>query len=450
MKLLADSPQDVDIRALMSSDTQGDYIYMYPPRQAYSTIDGRTATSVIDKSLEHTQHDPVNLYLHFPFCKQICKFCNLYAVPLGDDSLFDAYVTMLEREMQSWSARIGGRPIDTVYLGGGTPSLLPVDALDRVLRGIEKTFSVDMDSVAEVALEVAPDTVDARKLHDLQGIGINRVNLGLQSATDEEIRSIGRRHGFDRAQRSIVDALEAGFGNVCIDLIYGLPGQSVESWIATLEKVVALSAPTVCAYPLTLRPGTGFGRRGVSIEGHDQYRKYELARDVLRSVGYEQETHVRYVVAGVGGYRQKVNHWAGQDIVGLGAGARGYLHRLDYRNGYSLRRRKSALVTYMEDMTDGRCPIRSGFELDPDERLRKALILGLLNLDRRRVVTHHGVDPVDAFPGIFDELTSLDLAQVDDDRIALTEAGRKFRDLVVQLFFSSDVWKRIKEFDYSE
>lgn len=450
MKLLADSPAGVDIRALISEQVQGDYIYMYPPRQAYSAFDNKTALSLIDRSLQHTRTDQVNLYLHFPFCKQICKFCNLYAVPVGHESLFGAYTDMLQREMRSWSTRLDGRRIDTIYLGGGTPSLMPVEILDRVLRSLEEVFSIDVTDVAEVALEVAPDTVDAGKLRDLSSIGINRVNIGLQSATDEEIRSIGRHHGFQLAHQSIADALEAGFRNVCVDLIYGLPGQSIESWTSTLEKVISLSAPTVCAYPLTLRPGTGFGRRGVTVDGQTQYRKYELARDMLRAVGYEQETHVRYVVAGIGGYRQKVNHWAGQDIIGIGAGARGYLHGLDYRNGYSLRHRKSALVAYMEDMSNGRSPVRSGYELDADERLRKSIILGLLNLDRIALTKRHGIDPFAAFTDIFEDLRSLGLVKISDAEIRMTELGRKYRDLVVQRFFSSDVWKRIEMFDYSE
>jgi oxygen-independent coproporphyrinogen III oxidase len=450
MKLLAESPDRVDVEKLIRDQVQGDYIYMYPPRQAYYPMSRDVLEPIIASSLEGTATEPLNLYVHFPFCKQVCGFCNLYSVVARPDEAFARYVDTVGRELRRFAGITTGRPVDTIYLGGGTPSILPARELDRCLSLIESAFRTDRSLVAEVALEVAPDTVNLAKLRDLVDIGINRINLGLQTTSDAGLQQIGRRHDFARARGVIDDALTRGFDNVCIDLIYGLPGQSIEDWQQTVMDVVAFGAPTICAYPLTLRPGTGFAHKTFELCGVDQYSKYEIARELLCAAGYAQETHVRYVIPAKGGYRQKRNHWAGQDILGVGAGARGYLRECDYRNGYSIRRRRSALEAYYDNEAREGWTATSGFCLDADERMRRHVILGLLDLDRDRFRAESGADVLDLFGEQISKLERLDLLTVASDRIRLTSSGRKYRDLLVQMFFSSEVWKRISDFDYME
>lgn len=450
MKLLAESPEGLDLERLIKEEMHGDYIYMYPPRQAYRPIDREDLAAEIRTSLSRTAGQLLNLYLHFPFCRQICGFCNLYSVATRPDEPYSEYVDLIIRELDKWAPYVANRSVDTVYLGGGTPSILPVHQLERCLAGIEQSLGASRSSIPEIAIEVAPDTVDAVKLKELREIGITRVNLGLQTTSDEGLHQIGRRHGFALARGRIEDALSSGFDNVCIDVIYGLPGQDSHAWQAIVRDVLAFGAPTVCAYPLTLRPNTGFSRHRLTLSGHEQYQKYEHARRMLTNSGYVQETHVRYVVPGVGGYRQKVNHWACQDILGIGAGARGYLYECDYRNGYSIRRRRSALTEYYERMSGDDFPFNSGVLLTKDERMRRQVILGLLNLDRRHFKENFEIDPIDAFARQFSELERLELIDVSSESLRLNERGRKFRDLLVQMFFSPEVWHRIQEFDYAE
>jgi oxygen-independent coproporphyrinogen III oxidase len=450
MKLLAESPEKVNVERLIDDQVQGDYIYMYPPRQAYYPMPNGWLTGLVAESLEKTSALPLNLYLHYPFCRQICGFCNLYSVVARPGEPFAEYVDLLGREMRHYSALTEGRPIDTIYLGGGTPSILPVAELDRSLSLIEKTFLVDRRNVAEVAIEVAPDTVNKDRLKQFSDIGINRINLGLQTTSDASLHQIGRRHGFSAVSQVIYDAMNCGFDNVCIDLIYGLPQQTVDQWRTIVDDALAFRAPTICAYPLTLRPNTGFAHRTIQLSGSAQYLKYEIARQKFGDAGYTQETHVRYIEPAKGGYRQKQNHWAGQDVLGIGAGARGYLRDCDYRNGYSIRRRRDALDAYYEQASGGEWVAMSGFYLNTDERMRRRVILGLLALNRDHFRTEFAVDVVDVFSEQFDCLKRLDLVVIDQDRIYLTDRGRKYRDLIVQLFFSGEVWKRIADFDYME
>ena len=151
-----------------------------------------------------------------------------------------------------------------------------------------------------------------------------------------------------------------------------------------------------------------------------------------------------------GGYRQKRNHWAGQDVLGIGAGARGYLQDCDYRNGYSIRRRRTALEDYYAHEAADGWTATSGFYLDKDERMRRRVILGLLDLDRGRFRDEFGADVLDMLGEQITHLADLELLAVESDRLRLTENGRKYRDLIVQMFFSREVWKRIADFDYME
>ncbi len=206
----------------------------------------------------------------------------------------------------------------------------------------------------EVAIEVAPDNATPEGLAAFRDAGFTRINLGVQTSAADELRLVGRRYASGTIADALKNALDAEFGNVCVDLIYGLPGQSFDTWRSSVDFVVDYRPETVCAYALTLRSGTGFDRRGFRrVDDEDQFRKYDYANGTLLDAGYEQQTHVRWALPGRGGYLQKEYHWACEPLLGFGAGARSYLWAIDTRNGYSLRRRGAALDDYLERMDRG-------------------------------------------------------------------------------------------------
>lgn len=425
----------------------GDYVYMYPPRQTYRSFGTADVLPLIVSSLERS--DSLNLYVHFPFCRQTCAFCNLFTVVSRDESLFETYTACLERETAYYGRWIQGKRIGTVYIGGGTPSLLPTRLLARLLRYLQDCIGFDISRVDEVSLEVSPETVDYEKLCALRDLGINRVNIGMQSAADEELHLIGRRYGSSTPLRALEIAQGVGFRNVCVDLIYGLQGQTFDSWRASLEAVLRFGPDTVCAYPLTLRPVTGFSEKGYRfVSAQDQYTKYDYARARLTADGYHQETHVRYVKNQRGGYLQKSNHWSLQNVLGLGAGARSYLWHCDYRNGYGARNRMRVLNRYMENVRSLGHGREDGFVMDEDERRRKAVILGLIDLNRAWFGKLFGADPVEVFPlelGIFSELG---LLEQQGEHFRLASRGVRHRDVLVQALFSERVRALVKDFDY--
>lgn len=436
-------------RELVSDKLRADYVYMYPPRQAYRPLENEVMAEAAAQSLRRP--GPLNLYVHVPFCRQICAYCNLYAVGGVREHEHARYVEALRRELEHYAEQIGDRETVTIYIGGGTPSLLAPALLGDVLRDIRSLGLGNFESITEVALEVAPDTATPERLAGFAEAGINRINLGVQSWDDQELRLVGRPHGAEVPMSAIRAALATGFSNVCVDLIYGLQGQTDESWRRSVEALVDLRPETICCYPLTLRAFTGFDKRGyTAVSSESIYTRYDLANHILLSAGYVQETHVRWVIPSRGGYKQKANHWAGQDVLGVGAGARSYLHDADLRNGYSVRRRATTLKHYYQAIhLDGHART-DGFVMDEDERARKALILGLGQLSRAVFKDSYDIDPIEMFPSEFEQLEATGAVEVTDDEIALTSLGRRHRDVLVQMFFSERVRALVEHHSYDE
>ena len=446
MRLL-DTEERQDLAAAIEAHAPADYVYMYPPRQAYRPVDADALSRLVSASLSTASS--LDLYLHFPFCRQICAFCNLYAVVSTSQSVFSDYVDLLCREIATYAPLVHGKKIDTLYLGGGTPSQLEASLFERAFRSLEEEYGFDVSEVPEVAMEVAPDTATRERLTDYVSIGINRVNLGVQSTNDAELHGIGRRHGAELSLGAVELALAAGFRNVCVDLIYGLQGQDFQSWRRSVDEVVALAPPTVCAYPLTLRPWTGFSARGYEdLDLVEQGAKYDYVDTALRDAGYRQETHVRWAMGPHGGYRQKENHWALGDMLGLGAGARGYLWEVDYRNGYSARHRLGVLRAWRDQVAQLGHGRVDGFLMDNDERRRKAIVLGLHDLDLSAFYARFGRSPIDLFPSEFEQLVENGYGVLKDDRFFLTRSGMRNRDVLVQPFISDRVLRLCQALDY--
>lgn len=434
---------------MLTDDTvRCDYVYSYPPRQAYGQLGaGESPDRMIRESVALDRH--VNLYLHFPFCSQICAFCNLYATVQGGES-FAEYVALLDSEIRMRAEALAGAQVRTVYFGGGTPSLLPSTLLASVQQSIEKHLACTVGDVPEVALEVAPDTATRDYLGQLVDIGFTRINLGVQATDASEFRSIGRRYGAAVNMSAMETAIGAGFRNVCVDLIYGLPGQSAESWSATLQAVIDHRPPTVCAYPLTVRRGTRFGKVNHAPDPAQQYAFYDQAAAQLSEAGYLQETHVRWVLPGIGGYLQKEYHWAGENLIGFGAGARSYIRSGDLRNGYSIHPRNRALTHWAASISKGEEPVTDGLLLNETELMRKSAILGLNELDDGRFASRHGQSLLEAFPAEIGLLRDAGLLSFDGMTYRLSPAGIRHRDVVVQLFFSAEVAQSVAAYDYAD
>ena len=275
---------------------------------------------------------PLSLYLHIPFCTHRCGYCdfNTYA---GLEALMPAYVEALIDEAEMLAQAAGQRlPVHTIFFGGGTPSLLPAEDIREILNVLRIAYTL-ADNV-EISLEANPGTLNLEKLQGLKTAGINRLSFGVQSASPEELRLLERQHDFEDVIQAVAWARQAGFDNLNLDWIFGLPGQSLASWQRNLELAISLNPEHLSLYALSIEHGTPFkdlATRGLlpDIDPDLAADMYELAAERLGRAGYSHYEISNWARPGPGGRplacRHNLQYWFNLPYAGLGAGAHGYL-----------------------------------------------------------------------------------------------------------------------------
>jgi oxygen-independent coproporphyrinogen-3 oxidase len=376
------------------------------------------------------------LYVHVPYCRRICPYCDFNvhvraAPPIEAD--VDAFLT----EIGSWAGDAPwlGRPVATVHLGGGTPSLVPPQAVGRLLDGVAAACGLEQD--AEVTLEANPGTIGPAALIGYRRAGVNRLSLGVQSFAAGVLHALGRDHGPDESRAAVVEARGAGFENVSLDLIYAVPGQTLDGWRHDLDDAIALEPAHLSAYALTWEPGTPFAtwrERGrlTPVDEDLEAAMADLALERLAAAGYERyeiSSHARPGFAS----RHNVAYWDGSSYLGIGPGAHSFAARPLPGRRWANERRPE---TYRERVrTHGRA-VASEERLEAAQAAADFVVTGL-----RRVV---GVDAADfaarfgatldaTYPQVRD-LVRDDLVVFDGRRLRLTDRGLRFADTVSARF----------------
>ena len=279
----------------------------------------------------------LGLYIHIPFCKAKCAYCDFYSLAHSEEKM-DAYTAALLRHLEEVAPRAAGMQVDTVYFGGGTPSYLGTARLIRILQTVQRRYDVTRD--AEITLEANPDSAgDWRALRKLRRAGFNRLSLGVQSTDDELLRRIGRVHTYEQVQQAVTAARKAKLTNLSLDLIYGLPGQTMEDWQRTLAGAVALGPEHLSCYGLKLEEGTPLWqqRQALTLPDDDtQADMYLYTVAALSEAGYGQYEISNFARAGRES-RHNLKYWRMQEYAGFGPGAHsdfggvryGYVRDLD-------------------------------------------------------------------------------------------------------------------------
>ncbi len=273
----------------------------------------------------------LSIYIHIPFCVRKCLYCDFLSGPACDGEM-ESYVNLLLREIEKQSIFYGDHRVVSIFLGGGTPSLLPARETGRILRQVRECFYVAED--AEITIECNPGTVTAEKLENYITYGINRFSIGLQSTDDGELARIGRIHNYRDFLKTYEMARKAGFGNINIDLMAGLPGQGIASYRKTLERVVALSPEHISAYSLILEEGTPLyvNQKSYTFPDEDEDREmYELTGTVLGQAGFHRYEISNYAREGRECRHNKV-YWRRGDYVGFGLGASSMIRNVRWKN----------------------------------------------------------------------------------------------------------------------
>ena len=267
------------------------------------------------------------IYIHVPFCESRCAYCDFYSTTLLRHR--SAYVDMVCRELQLRLPELQGAPIETIYLGGGTPSTLTIEELSSILTSIQNfQFSILNSQFTEATLEANPDDLTEEYVQGLRTLPFNRVSIGIQSFHDRTLRLVGRRHTAQEAIEAVHRCQRMGLTNISIDLIYGLPGETLDDWAYSLDQAIALGVPHISAYHLTYEEGTRLWRmkeQGIvsPIDEEQSIRAFELLREKLLAAGYEHYEISNFALPGYHS-RHNSSYWQGIPYIGIGPGAHSY------------------------------------------------------------------------------------------------------------------------------
>lgn len=272
--------------------------------------------------------DTLELYIHIPFCIKKCDYCDFLSGPVSRAGQ-EAYVYALLREIKEAASR-EKRPVSTLFIGGGTPSVLPADLMELLLRELSEQFRFLPE--AECTIEANPGTLTEEKLVLYRKYGLNRISIGLQSPVDKELKMLGRIHDYREFLESYELARNVGFDNINVDLMFAIPGQSYEGWVRNLRTVAALAPEHISAYSLIIEEGTPFFSRKLDLPDEDtEYRMYEDVAEILGEYGYHQYEISNYARYGFE-CRHNKGYWERKDYLGLGLGAASLIRKKRFTN----------------------------------------------------------------------------------------------------------------------
>ena len=388
---------------------------------------------------------PEGLYVHIPFCATKCPYCdfNTYA---GIEGQMGPYLAALRSEIELWGAVLGGPRLETVFFGGGTPSYLPEGSLGMLLDAVRGAFGLAGD--AEITAEANPDDLHEEKVASLLEAGVNRLSIGVQSLDDDLLRLLGRRHSSREALDAFRAARSAGFDNVSIDLMYGLPDQTPEQWSTTLATALDMGPSHISMYCLTLEGGTPMERDAaagrIPVPDGDLAADMYLAAEVQSAeAGYRHYEISNWAIPGRES-RHNLVYWRNRPFLGVGPGAHSYLDGHRFHNIRSPRE-------YIRRLESGEPGPRSGGRLfdgvpvveavEPvDRRLEMAetMMMGLrldTGVQMAGFAARFGESPGESYGEVIEELEDDGLLETGSDRIVLTPRGRLLGNEVFSRFF---------------
>ena len=391
---------------------------------------------------------PISLYVHIPFCETKCPYCdfNTYA---AIEPLMPAYVSALRAEIVLWGRLLDSPRVDTVFFGGGTPSYLPADDIRRVMQTIRDAFTLAPD--AEVTLEANPGDFSVPKLAAYLECGVNRLSIGVQSFDDSLLKTLGRRHTAADAAHAYRQATDAGFDNISIDLMYGLPYQRIEQWQSTLAKTLEITPPHISMYCLTLEGGTPMEQwvEQGSMPTPDAdiaADMYLMAQDEMRRAGYRHYEISNWSMPNMRS-RHNLTYWRNMPYLGVGPGAHSYLAHCRFSAIKSPREYTRRMQAVPDDACDlpmrakiASVPVVNDIErIDTTLEMAETMMLGLRLDDGIGIADfteRFGAPPSQFYADTITELERMELLHTQDDALRLTHRGRMMGNEVFSRFFA--------------
>lgn len=369
------------------------------------------------------------IYVHIPFCRKLCYYCDFYHVISNDDN--DLFINALKQESELRKDYLAGHIISTVYLGGGTPSVFTVKEIGIIIDHLRKNFVFDKEN--EITIELNPDDLTREYLGDLKNTGVNRISLGIQSWRDEDLKLMNRRHTSVQARNALEYALEKGYGNISVDLIYGIPGLGLNNWESNLDLTLSFNIQHLSAYHLTIEPGTPFSRmkdKGLfeEIDEDESTSEFNLLLEKTESAGF-----INYEISNFGkpGFFSvhNTNYWKQVPYLGLGPSAHSF-------NGYSRQWNIKDVKKYIRAVSSAKLLFEKE-ELDIKTKFNEYVMTSLrtmwgMDLEYiERIFEREGYDYVVNLSGKF---IDYGLMKQYDKNLVLTNQGKMISDNIISEF----------------
>jgi len=366
------------------------------------------------------------IYIHIPFCKKLCSYCDFYHIISQSDNKH--FIEALIKEATLRREYIGNEIIDTIYLGGGTPSVLSVEEINAIIEAIRKLYRVSEN--CEVTIEINPDDADKQYLLELKNSAINRISLGIQSWRDSDLKLLNRRHNTAQSAYALEETLKAGFRNVTIDLIYGIPGLTITDWADNLDKSFSYDIKHLSAYHLTIEPNTVFSKmkeKGLlsEIDEEESSAQFNLLIDKAQSAGF-----VHYEISNFGkpGYFSihNSNYWKQVSYIGLGPSAHSF-------NGYSRQWNIRDVRKYIKSVNSG-SPFLEKEELDKKTRFNEYIMTTLRTMwgiDLEYVERTFDKEGYDYILNTSGKFINYGLMKQENKTLVLTNQGKMISDNII-------------------
>ncbi len=417
-----------ELEPLLQQSPYQAYTYSYPHKSAYRVFDSPIPLAPL---WQQEQRQQLMLYLHIPFCEMRCGFCNLFTLANPQAEMEEVYLQALQQQLKVMQQLLSPYRFSRFIMGGGTPTYLSVRGLEQLREDVTRFLGSDLQTIPS-SIETSPRTATSERLQLLKEWGVSRISMGVQSTYSDDNRSLMRHQPEDQLEQALDAIKQQQFECLNLDLIYGIPGQSEQRWLDSLQQLLRWQPQEFYLYPLYQRPGTGLWQRQQPQQAEHYRRLYSTGRELLLSEGYQQISmrlfrHHSYLESPEPPYSCQSD-----GMVGLGAGARSYTGALHYCDDYALDRPsiKQIIDTYCQRSEAQMAEITYGIRLTDEDQKRRFLIQSLLlsaGLSRDSYKQRFGSDPLFDFPGL-NQLHACQLASIDDEVIRLNSQGLAVAD----------------------
>jgi len=408
-----------------------DFIYGYPPIQMLPRV--QESNGVFAKQIS----EMISLYIHIPFCSSICSFCYFKKFSLNSEDEVEKYLLYLNKEIKLLQPILANKRIHSIFIGGGTPSILTSEQISKVWYMVYNNFTID--SSTEITFEVSPGTITPEKLAILKDFGITRISIGIQSFNDKILEFMNRDHDASTAIKAVESIRRAGFHNFNVDIIFGCPGQTFDELMDNLKKVVSLDIPSITFYQLWAGVDTPI--RTVPLNLFPTEKQILVTKQIIKSYmelsGYLRDKTDWFIKSQEYKYRQQDHKWSNKDFLGIGLSSYGYFNNYYYRNACDFR-------TYFAYLDQGKLPIKFAKQLGAEDTKRRAIILGIKKQEGLEIAAFQDryaerpVNQKSIFANTIAKLINADILEFSNGNLRMTYVGYLFGDSVCKVFFSKD------------